>query len=559
MSVDRCRMFDLIFFSTNRTKINHFRYLGKRYKVKVKSFRELNYYASYNEPKIDNREELLRQSYYSALSQWQRRQGRNEEIGSTFFFEDTSVRIDALSKDREIPGVNIKFWMRENTFADIDEKLKDNNNNRRVSVRSDIIMHLPKKWRELLATEDEYVWVHAKVNGRIAIIDENVDLNLIYPWLDDKSFNRWFIPDGAHVPLSALSISEANKFDFRKRAFEKILLVLEKLHLIETDSGTGGEQLSLPKIENLPSIFLICGPTCSGKTTSANWMAREFSIPHIEASDFMYRAFWDRHGLKSNTKIGDFAEVALKTEPDIVATQIIEHIRIKQYACVVVTGFRALEEVEIFKAGISAERRVELIYLDADVETRLTRALSRNRDHVTPEKFLKRNVQEERMGLLRIAAEPSAQRLINDSTLPRLFSKIKAKYKRILDKQANLRNQGRFSSNLEPLIIGALASYSDSDIWLTTTEIAAALNKKYSEYKSKNNVSRYFNQGYHAYFEVRLRTTNGRESKTVEYRLSATGLSAANLMRDWLAGFASQARGTSGIVQKQLDLGFDGA
>lgn len=549
-------MLDLVFFSTNRTKINHFRYLGKKYNLRVKSFRELNYYASYHEPKINDRTELLRLSYESALSQWQRRQGRSEEIAATFFFEDTSVRIDALSEIEETPGVNIKFWMKDNTFEKLDALLKSKRNNRRATVRSDIIMHLPKKWRELLGTTDEFLWVHGEVKGRIASSDESVDLNLIYPWLDDKSFNRWFIPTGAKMPISALSIAEADKFDFRQRAFEKIVGFLDKLHLVQPAEAKPFTQLDLPRIDTLPSVFLICGPTCAGKSTSAIWMASNFGIPHIEASDFMYKAFWERHGLKSSTRIGDFAEAALKTEPDIVASQIITHIKTKQYACVVVTGFRAVMEVEIFRLGLASERKVELIYLDADKEIRLARAISRNRDQITPEKFSMRNAQEERMGLPLIAADKSAQQFSNEGTLRLLFNKYRKKYKDVFERQAASEKLLRFASNLEPLIIGALSDFINTDTWLTTTEIAAALNKKYSESKSKNNVSRYFNQGYHAYFEVRLRTHLGKKTQTIEYRLSATGISEAKLILRDLPRLSVQRRASEIASHRQLHLGF---
>ena len=35
--------------------------------------------------------------------------------------------------------------------------------------------------------------------------ENEIKTNLVYPWLDNKTFNKWFIPDGVSVPLSAFT------------------------------------------------------------------------------------------------------------------------------------------------------------------------------------------------------------------------------------------------------------------------------------------------------------------------------------------------------------------
>ncbi|MES3021094.1 MAG: non-canonical purine NTP pyrophosphatase [Pseudomonadota bacterium] len=549
-------MVDLIFFSTNRTKITHFRYLGSKFGLTVRSFKEVNYYASYNEPKVDDRAELLRLSYQSALQQWQRRQGKFDDDTATFFFEDTSVRIDALSQYAEIPGVNIKFWMKEMSFEKLDAELKRNGNNRKASVRSDIVMHLPKKWKELIGTTDDFLWVFGEVKGNIADTEELIDMNLVYPWLDDKSFNRWFVPTGAVSPISALNIDEANNFDFRRLAFLKIVEKLGRLQFFQSNEVQSALQLELPRVQSYPSIFVICGPTCAGKTTTAGWMTERYNIPHIEASDFMYKAFWERHGLRSATKIGDFAEAALISQPDIVASQIIAHIQKKQYSSAVVTGFRAAAEVQIFNAGISADIQTELIFLDAAKAVRLERAILRNRDQITEEKFQKRNDQEERMGVNEIAQASSATHISNDGDIQLLYSVLRTKYRAIFKMQRSNIGRPRFDSNLEPLILSTLFDHLSVDLWLTTTEIAAALNKKFLENKSKNNISRYFNQGYHPYYEVRARENNGIKTRTVEYKLSATGISETKLLHKFGINLLPLQRSPRRKTSRQLALPF---
>ena len=50
---------------------------------------------------------------------------------------------------------------------------------------------------------DTLVFV-GKETGRI--LDEEIEYqsNLVFPWLDNKSFNKWFQPDGVDFPFGAL-------------------------------------------------------------------------------------------------------------------------------------------------------------------------------------------------------------------------------------------------------------------------------------------------------------------------------------------------------------------
>ncbi len=43
-----------------------------------------------------------------------------------------------------------------------------------------------------------------------------VKTNPLYPWLDDTSFNKWFVPRGETTVLSKLPITKADKHDIRK-------------------------------------------------------------------------------------------------------------------------------------------------------------------------------------------------------------------------------------------------------------------------------------------------------------------------------------------------------
>ncbi|WP_419204691.1 non-canonical purine NTP pyrophosphatase [Bordetella trematum] len=529
-------MIEFVFFSTNRSKLAHFRYLGEKAGVRVKGFHETTYYASYNEPKIDDRSELLKLSYESALEQWLKRQGANDDDHSTFFFEDTSVVVEALSKDAEVPGVNVKYWMRDMTFAKLDALLKRAGNNRKVIVRSDIVMHLPPRWRTLLNTTDRYLSMVGESHGVIADYERKIQPNLVYPWLDDKTFNKWFVPDGASGPISTLDIKEADLADFRARAFAEITSALRgKLSFLTSRKEPGADQLQIPGIVTYPSIFVICGPSCSGKSTTANWMRDKYRLLHIEASDFMYKAFWERHGPGTGVRIGDFAEAALQTQPGIVAQPIARFLREIGTSAAVVTGFRSTKEVEIFRQEVGSSIKVALMYLNASVQNRLDRAIKRGRDGVTPEKFMKRDAQEIRMGLPDIAELPDVELQTNDGSLAELYRAVRIRYRKALrvytsDKERRAQRRQPHRDQLEGLILRTLLLELPTGKWLSTTEIAAALNRRFKEAKSKNNVSRYFNQEFHSYYELRFRERDGKQTGVLEYRLSATGISRAKQM-----------------------------
>jgi len=553
-------MIEIVFFSTNRSKLAHFRYLGEKAGIRVKGFHETTYYASYNEPKIDDRSELLKLSYESALEQWLKRQGANDDDHSTFFFEDTSVVVEALSPEAEVPGVNVKYWMRGMTFSKLDDLLKRAGNNRRVIVRSDIVMHLPQRWRTLLNTTDQYLSMVGESHGVIADSEREIQPNLVYPWLDDKTFNKWFVPTGASGPISTLTIEEANRADFRARAFEQITSVLHhRLSFLANRQAPGESQLQIPGIATCPSIFVIFGPSCSGKSTAANWMRDQYKLLHIEASDFMYKAFWERHGPGTKVRIGDFAEAALQTQPGIVAQPIARFIQDIEASGVVVTGFRSTKEVEIFQREVGSSAEIALMYLNASVPIRLDRAIKRGRDEVTPAKFKKRDAQEIRMGLLAIAALQNVKVQENEGSLRELYSTVRTRYRQALrfytsDKERRAQRQQPHRSQLESLILRTLLAELPTAKWLTTTEIAAALNLRFNEAKSKNNVSRYFNQEFHPYYELRFRNRDDKRISVLEYRLSATGISRAKQMHSVTEVRRSRRPGEERAKYLQLSL-----
>lgn len=512
-------MIELVFFTSSRVKLAHAVHLCRDYAVRVVGFREKTFGAPYAEPRIYDREQLIDLSYQDALQRWQK-----AVPGSGFFFiEDTSVKIDALSVERETPGLDVKYWMAETDFATLDGQLKALGNNRRATIRSDLVLHLPSEWSE---TENKsYKWFTSTASGNIAAREEAFDTNPVYPWLDNKTFNKWFVPDGCSQPISMLPIAEADQHDFRAPAFREMLEFLESHQKIFRRTQPGVQT----SFDFGPRLFIVCGPSCAGKTTLAEYLADRYGYYHIEASDFMYLSYYQRHGVAPTGAIGDFAEQALREQPEIVAEQVLRNIQLHEPMPVIITGFRSRAEVDWFCHYYAGKYSIEVVYIVADQATRYSRSLLRCRDGEADgwEDFVLRDTQQAAMGLAELEKNLTSNRVENNGSLEQYFSSFETRYAQQLRQTHNVDSaQGlMLSGKLEESILVALAEKWQSREYFTTTEIAQLINQSLQgKPRSKNNVSRYFNQTFHPYYEIKL--IGGKR----KYRLSNTGYGKARIV-----------------------------
>lgn len=496
-------MIEIVFFTSSPVKLAHARYLCRDYDVLITGFREKTFGANYEEPRIYDRDELLKQSYQGALNRWRKNITASDD--RLFFIEDTSVIIEALStEEEEVPGLDIKYWMAETNFATLNKKLKALGNNRRASVRSDLVLHLSKDFQKLGQSE-KYRCFTSSTQGSIADKAINFETNPLYPWLDNKTFNKWFVPVGCKKPISALPITEADKYDFRAGAFREMLEFLEQHKKICRRCEPAKQQV----LEIEEPIFIICGPSCAGKTTLAEYLAKKYGLYHIEASDFMYLSYYQRHGVSSTVKIGDFAEQALNDQPEIVARQILENIYEAKANLVVITGFRSPLEITWFQKYYAGGHPIVVCFVKADADIRFIRSVNRNREKISTSRkvFDLTDKQQLGMGLGEIEKQFASQVIDNNADLDRFFSCFEDRF--LKKNQFSLRNP-LATNELESLILQALFKEWEGKNYFTTTEIAALINQSISEKpKSKNNISRFFNQKYYPYFEVKI--INGKK------------------------------------------------
>ena len=539
-------MFDLFFLTSSRVKLDHLRFLLREYAVNIRP--PIDYGKPYDEPRVYDRERLLFESFSDA----NRRLGRNLVPAKTniedllpglpvddvvcqhqdrpFIIEDTSVIIEALSTNNEVPGVDVKYWMKEVSFDSLDAMLKKSGNNRKVTVRSDIILYLPKQ----LANEQKFLQFTGISEGTITEKEYKFDTNPMYPWLDNESFNKWFVPDKEQKPISCLPIKLATKYDFRNVAVKRLIQFLITTNLVSKKSDNTGVLPRQKTFFDSPN-FILCGPSCAGKSLLATYLSRQYGYYHIEASDFMHLSFYRKHGFSSSVNIHNFALQALKDDPEIVSRQILDHIEDKNDSPIVITGFRSPKELSRF---INGNHNYIYCYIDAGVELRHKRCLLRGRQDKANSlsKFIARDKKQINMGLSNVKDMLEFDIILNESSVRSYFARFKEKYLTECYRQPSVKSRHLLDKikpglSLEQSILITL--YIDSlenNIYRSTTEIARLINEKLLDYRlrkgryivtNKNNVSRYFNQKNYPYYEVDC------SSGVNKYRISTTGFSYA--------------------------------
>jgi len=519
-------MTDITFVTSNRTKLAHARYLCRDYNVNILHYKKFFYGKGYEEPRVDDRRILLSESFKDAVARWKKHFSGNN--GLLFFIEDTSVRIDALSDEKhEIPGVDVKYWMQEINYEKLDKELKSRGNNRRCNVTSHVMLFLTENLRNRLRISDDFIVFKSSSEGYVTEKEYRIKTQMLYPWLDNKTFNQWFVPNGYSKPVSMLNINEAEAGDFRKGAFEQMLDFLAKNGIIRNRRYVD-HQIHLQFYDS----FIVCGRTCAGKTTIGRYLVDKYGYYHIEASEFMTQRLLETQGTMSNVDKHEFASEVLKVDSSFVVNRLVDYLHengiIDRF---VITGFRTRAEVETFQKAFHG-RKVNYIFLNSNYEERYKRWMRRHRevDDYTEDRFRAIDNIQESMGLSDITDMKGVQILENCiDGLSLLYKGFRNKFLHGISQdpiRIRVSELKTLSITLEKAILITLAIeyQKDESKSFTTTEIAHLVNKYFRMFeRSKNNVSRYFNQAYYVYYEVKYENHRNR------YKMSPIGYSEAIL------------------------------
>jgi len=539
-------MAKLYFLTSSPVKMNHAKHIARGLDVII---RKQDYYgAAYFEPRIEERESLLQDSLKDAIrrmagvpqeqseepEQALFKKDRFNELtyDSFFFIEDSSVIIHALSQPKkEFPGTDVKYWMKETSYAELDAALKTKGNDRSVTVRSDVCLHIPEPERLKLGLNESYIRFTGESTGTISDREHEFQTNPVFPWLDNKTFNKWFVPDGFDTPISMLPIEQADRVDFRCKSIGSMFVWLQTNNLIHAKGKSApkhAKQEFFPFVAN--NLFLVSGYPCSGKTTIGEHLSVNNGFHHIEASDFMRHAYHQHHGYTSAVPLEKFATELLKAYPETVVEGVLSEIKKSDRTNIVVTGFRAAEESVLFMAQYDGSCDVDTVFLSADAKARFERSQKRDREDAlsTLDEFTRRDSIQEKMGL-RAIADKYTSIIENNTSIESFCRKFETSFE--LENQPFDPEQAKrinyFQQSLEGRIllfflIDELKSNERNEY--TTTEISHGINRFFTANKfdtEKDNVSRYFNFKSHPYFRAHP------IENVVKFSLSATGRSRA--------------------------------
>lgn len=413
------RKLKVYFYTSNTEKLLQARLLFQREGQTLNHFRATR--EPYEEDYSLSKEDLLRR----AISQV-----RNEFlVRSVFFVEDTSIRIDAFSSEEDVPGLRAKEWFSSTSFEQIDEQLKGAGNNRRATVKSDIALHIPN-------LEETFLF-HGETSGEVATVKPVFEANAQYPWLTPETFNGWFIPSGASVPLGAMTLDDSLDFDFRAKSLSKVLAFLRPLNAAANLPSSffsrhvgrsQGDKLEpyLPHIFE-PSgqeghvVVCIIGHKCSGKTTASEFVQSNFGASFFEASDQLKATAGD-FGIEitSSSAAMRFLE---EHGQDAVAQQILDQLTDDRATLVVISGLRTVEELDLIYQAYPNAITVQIV---ADRRIRYERHIRRGRDTSvkTAEQFGRLDRDQFSFGLLQVADEVADVRIVNEGDLAGFYSRV---------------------------------------------------------------------------------------------------------------------------------------
>jgi inosine/xanthosine triphosphate pyrophosphatase family protein/dephospho-CoA kinase len=405
------RQLEVFFYTSNTTKYIQARVVFERVGLLLQHFRSRT--EPYAEEYREGKELLLTRAIGQVI-------GKGLGTGSLFFVEDTSLRIEALSKlGEDFPGLTVKEWFAATSFLELDAALKERGEDRRAEIKSDIALHVPGFSKP--------VFFQGRTTGHVADSPPTFEENSRFPWLTPNTFNGWFIPNGAVHRLGEMNLEESWPYDFRTQALESLISRLEEYTAVLNLPTQSYIRRQSPEVlRQLPlfagTVFIIVGHTCAGKTTFGDRAHDIHDLSHIEASSIVRMIHRDTGSDGGSTF--EFAQKLLQDNgPDIVALKILQIYSSLFDKGVVITGFRTVEELELIKSHLP---HAKVLYIEASERTRFQRLLQRGRSPEcrTIEDFHRIDEQQMFFGLLRVAEDFSDLRVVNEGTLEQFHMQI---------------------------------------------------------------------------------------------------------------------------------------
>jgi inosine/xanthosine triphosphate pyrophosphatase family protein/dephospho-CoA kinase len=498
------------FYTSSIEKYLQARFLFTKHGLSVSQFRsrEKPYAENYDVPTS----ELLRGGLKEVTN--------HVGASSLVFIEDTSLRIEGLSKTRDVPGLAVKEWFKETSFAKLEALLKRRKLSRRITIKSDIAIHIPGLARP--------VFFHGESHGELAKRPWRSKEPVQYPWLSPDNFSAWFAPDGARgVQLSALDVEQSVEFDFRAKALQALLMFLEELTASLNLPSAAYSRRPAPLSDRQVSLFaqtgsmlLVVGRTCAGKTTLGHRLSINHGLRHIEASGLV-RMLREKEG--SSLAPLEYAQTLMaRRGPAVVAEEVLRLHGGALDDGFVITGFRTIEELQMFKERFP---RVRVVYVDANERLRYDRHLARGRgDRMSLVQFREHDRAQWGFGLLPVAEEVCDMRIVNEESMESYLTKSDSLMRVGYAGDMPVQTRGVASQRLR-----CLRLLREKRVALTNAEITSFLRRSGVDIRA-NNV----NKVLRSLPELVRRVES--PGAPVRYQIVTGGAAYVSYMEDWILG-----------------------
>lgn len=513
------RQLQVTFFTSSRAKFSQASTIFKMSGARL-AFRRHDE-EPYEEDYSGGKEQLLAE----AIKEIRRREG----VTAIFFIEDTSIRIDALSKHSDFPGLQAKEWFVDANHEDV-LRSADEFGSRACSVESCIALSLPGL--------DRPVYFYGVTDGNLVTQLPSPQANLSTPWLDPTSFSGWFVPTGATRTLGEMSLEGSFTYDFRAKSLMLLLDRLEEL-TVALNVGPGSyrrleysdvssEADLQPSMFELPEwtthkarqVILVVGPTCSGKTTFGVQVSNDRGCDFVDASSLVRRR---RVGRDVEKKIGDFAAEVLDREGfDMVAREIAQ-IYGRTDSPLVVTGLRTIEEIQHLRL---VWPELILVSLHAPQRVRYQRFVERaSREELTFSEFQQKDDQQAELGLLPVADELADYIVDNVGTIGEFVAMARGVAGLPGGSMRGVVKVNARLSSEESQLFRCLVALRRAGRALTTQEISSALGGAVLHNNANKMLKRY----------SALARRRESPSTNVRYEITQHGLAFLSSLEDLMA------------------------
>lgn len=168
-------------------------------------------------------------------------------------------------------------------------------------------------------------------------------------------------------------------------------------------------------------IICIVGQSCAGKTTSCQYIEREWDIPFIEGSDVV----WERYSESpDNGDILEYVRSEYKEKgKDTFAAPVIEKADKLEHNIKILCGFRTVEEIKYVLEYY--EEEVLIIGIHANAMLRYQRKIKRDSNaDLDYKEFIMKDFAEYDFGIAQILDENTDHIIVNEGTFERLYENI---------------------------------------------------------------------------------------------------------------------------------------